>query len=194
MVIISIDHIKMFFKCDYCTELFSRMQYLNKHINEVHRGHDSKPEYVQSLLHTIESDSNLPMTIKNGIIRIVPHNAFGNYVRNIVFYKDDGTDIKIPCQFFDAAKQLIMDTLEILKNENCLMKITSTLCIRFVKESIAEQTDNAFFSMNAIQLPHYDLDHVINTLLLKIDNYDSRGSNWKIQNTNFFRLYVVKTR
>lgn len=184
----------MYFKCDFCTELFSRKQYLDNHISQFHKGHDGKPAFIQSLLHTIENNTNLPMTNQNGIIRIVPQSAFGNCVRNIVFYSDDDTNVRFPCDFFEASRKLILETIEQLKNENRVMKLYSTLCVRFVKQSNPEYTDNAFFSTNTINLAHYDLEHVINLILIKIDNYDSRGSNWKLQNTNFFRLYVTTSK
>lgn len=180
----------MFYQCHWCTETFSRRQYLQNHINYVHEGQERRPQFTQSLLHTIENNSNLPMINKNGIIRIVPHTAFGNCIRNIIFYSADDADLKLPHMFFEAAKDLIQETLEILKSDNCEINICSTLCVRFVKQTEMEQMDNAFFSINSIRLTDYDIDDVINSLLLKIDNYNSRGSNWKIQNTNFFRLYA----
>ena len=179
----------MTFHCHQCNEIFSRKQYLVNHINQVHNGHTRKPN-VQSLLHTLELTTNLPIITKNGITRIVPKRAFNNLVREIVFYIQDGTDIMIPCQFFDTARQLLLDTIEILKSENRQMKVVSTVCVRFVKQSNTDMMDNAFFSYKAVPLIDYELESVFNSLLIKIDNYETRGSNWKLQTTNFFRLCV----
>ena len=183
----------MFFHCRQCTEIFSRKQYLINHINQVHNG-QTKKTYVQPVLHTPESSTNLPLITQNGITRILSKCAFNGLMRDIIFYLEDSTNNMIPCQFFDMSRKLLADTIQILKNENKPMKIVSTLCVRFFKVSDTDMMDNAFFSNNAVQLTDYDLEGVINSLLLKIDNYESRGSNWKLQNTNFFRICVTLTK
>jgi len=175
----------MFFKCPECDELFSRKSNLVRHQREIHQGQTIK-KYSCSLTKDHKDCSyNLPRVTVNGITRIIAKHAFGDVIRNIRFYTDQSF---ISIDFMKVAKPLIQETLDILKSEKRPLKLQSTLCVVFEKIADATIKDEAFFSITATTLDNYNLDDVIQTMEIKIQNYTTRGSNWKISDTRFFEL------
>ena len=94
--------------------------------------------------------------IVNKIMRNICAQAFGGVVRDIKF--NSRSTSKTPKQFFDAAKPLLNDTLEILQREGSAYKICTRL--HFGEDSSV---------VYAIRLDDYDLDNVIDKLLADID-------------------------
>jgi len=141
--------------------------------------------------HHNDCSPNLPLVTVNGITRRISSHAFGGLTRNIRFTSD--IDYQ-SLDFMNSARELIQETLDILKAERCHIKISSSLCITFEKIADEVQRDEAYFSVKAINLESYDLDFVIQTIEDKIQSYTQRGSNWKIVETNFFELNTINCK
>ena len=93
------------------------------------------------------------------------------------------------------ATQLILTTLEILKQEPFSHKMCSTVCVRFINIKKPDlKPDNSYFSVETQALETYDLNKVINTLMNKMETYQNKGSNWIIHSANFFRLKAVRIK
>lgn len=179
-------------QCNQCTQVFSRKQNLLRHEQEYHQGISVK-KYSCSTNnhHHKDCSSNLPRISINGITRIITTNAFKDQIRIIRFYSDSSS--MIPTDFFQSSKQLIQDTLQILKKEIQPIKISSRLCVTFSKLSNTEINDEAYFSVASISIEQYDLNYVIDLIITKIISYSKRGSDWNVKDTKFFELNSVIT-
>ena len=171
------------YPCLECGETFTRQSNLVRHRNEAHF-HVRVKHYKQTNLHT-NCLPQLPLTTRNGITRMVCATAFNNHIRDIRF---KANDIFFPTEFLEAARPLIQDTLDILKEEKQPMKIASSLCVEFTNGKVA---DESYFSVKANDLRTWDFDKVIHLLQTHIENYTVRGSHWIISKTNFFQLNVT---
>lgn len=181
----------MFFKCEYCSELFSRRDYLKRHVKEYHEGGKVKHYNCSKDGTHNQCDDILPIKEINGIVRKIKAHAFGNALREIRFQPKD--EIVHPFAFFECVNQLVKDTLEILTKERSNFKIVTKLCVEFEKMDNTDLKDESYFSVPAIPISNYDFDKISSTLDSKIDNYIQRGSNWKISKTLFLELQICKT-
>ena len=186
----------MIFKCTNCSECFTRIQNLNRHIKEVHLGeliqHYTCSENNEHV-HNKSCNFNLPPEEMDGFKRILTAQAFDGLARNIRFYyMDKSLPLLLPSEFLYGVRQFVINTLNRIKKEYGHKKICTKLCVEFIKESREVTVRESYFSVNAHQIESYDFDFVIKNLLEKIHQFEDRGRNWKIRRTLFLELGIVK--
>lgn len=189
------------FKCDLCSEIFSRKSYLHRHTQQDHDQTPVKHYVCSSNVTHKDCSTNLPQVTLDGLTRIVTAHAFGNAIRHLRIFPNNSQKY-LPFDFLITATPLIESTLEILKSEQKPMKISFKICVLFVKNISerkdgrteilnSERKDEAYFSTKTEILNEFDLSNAINQLDIKIDKYNKRGSNWKIDSTLFLEIEIA---
>jgi len=176
-----------FFKCNECSQLFSRKQYFDRHLKEYHQG-ESVKHYTQKHDH-IDVVENLPRLTKNDITRIVVKSAFQGAVITIRFIPIEG--VFMPREFFRASGNIITETLEIIKQDSGDAKVSFSICVQFKKVSDENKTDEAYFSTKARTISTLFLSMTFSDLMDKIENFSRRGSSWVINKTCFVQMNSV---
>lgn len=180
----------MFFKCNLCSEIFSRKGYLNRHVQHIHENKPIKQYNCSSYNNHDGCSHNLPQVTENGLTRMVTKHAFRNAIRYLRIFPSTASKY-LPAEFLLNAKPLIESTLDILKSEQQSLKISCKICVLFVKILDITKTDESYFSTNAATIYEFDLQNVILYLVDKIENFNKRGSNWKIDKTLFFEMEIT---
>ena len=181
----------MFFKCNSCTELFSRRDYLKRHVREYHEGKKVKHYNCSKDCNHKECDATLPAKEMNGIVRKIKARTFGNVIREIRFIAKE--EIIHPFCFFECVHRLVEDTLEKLRKENGNYKIVTKLCVQFQKRHEIEIKDESYFSVQGTHLSNYNFDKISSIIDSKIESFTERTSKWIISKTLFLELQVCKT-
>ena len=181
----------MIHKCDYCNEIFTRKQNLRRHENKYHFKKPIKEYHTNTNIVHHNCSYNLPQLSKNEITRYICKSAFGNCIRHIRFMAPIKNDW-MPEDFFSRAQDLIIETIDTLRDENEPLKILSTLCIRFYHIDKPNLKEIAYFSAHSRNIEDFNIDNIFNSIYEKIGNYLHRGSNWLIGGTLFFEINVTK--
>ena len=175
-------------KCNQCTECFSRKDYLIKHKREKHEGQIVKHYFCS---HSVQQNNDdFPKTEKNGFTRILSSHAFNGLIKNIRFFQTSTKNIINPFEFMKSISDFVTETVGLLID----VKISTKHCVLFIKLNDNESTTHeAYFSSKCSHIKKFDYDKITNDILNKIEQYETRGSNWKILRTLFLELYVIKT-
>lgn len=180
----------MFYTCNFCTELFSRKDYLKRHTQQQHELKSIKRYHCSSYNNNHDNCfHNLPQITQNGLTRIVFASALKNALRHLRIYPNS-TKKYLPEEFLNKVKPLLESTLEILKNEKQLLKLSCKLCVLFTKINNSEMNDESYFSSHTVSIQDININVIFEQILYQIEQYTTRGSNWIIDKTLFLELAI----
>ena len=175
-------------KCIYCSEIFSRRDYLKRHNDERHN-HIRIRHYYSSRNCTHQDTQCLPQIEKNGIKRSVLSTYNNGTTITIRFAQNN---VVFPAEFFENVQEIVNETLEIFKSEK--YKVITKLCVEFESLKNDNEKHESYFTYYTTHLSRYDFEIAMSNILQKIETYEMRGSSWTISNTLFLDLTLIKTK
>ena len=172
------------FRCPNCRRVFRARFHFNRHIAK-----------CQRRLTVVERLPVLPPQGHNHIRSEIYESALRGCCQSIRFTRTAEAGAMLPHEFFAAARPLIDSWLIKLQQHANEYKVQPVLRVKAVKvnaEGEVTHCEKQIFSLSALTMTEGDIDSVVADLLRKVEAYVRNGSNWIIDDVDYFDLRITK--